>query len=238
MTNDKKRRLDEAVVAIRREWGSDALRQFTDREKASGIPHIPTGFHKLDQALKIGGIPKSHITRFSGIPTSGAMTLAYKVLAKAAGEALVYLDFAHTFDADYAARCGVDIANLVLIHPKAVDSALEALTNLAGTAAVAVLALDALERKQRVEATVLNRLLSALRRSNCALIVVERAETALFSAKAAVHLRLTRERWLHQRQDVNGYRVQVQITKNQFGPSGQRVRLVVGFSNIVAGDGT
>src|SRR5689334_6103648 len=128
MTTEQKRRLDEAVVAIRRAWGQDALRQFTESEKLAGVPHISTGFPSLDQALNIGGIPKGHLTRLSGIPTSGAMTLAYKTLAQAAGEALVYLDLAHNFDADYAARCGVDVANLVLIQPNGVDAALETLT--------------------------------------------------------------------------------------------------------------
>ncbi|MHB8624588.1 MAG: P-loop NTPase family protein [Aggregatilineales bacterium] len=238
MTSEKKRRLDKAVVAIRREWGQDALRQVTDSEKSSGVPHIPTGFPMLDRALRIGGVPKGHLTQFTGIPTSGAMTLAYKILAQATGEALVYVDLAQTFDADYAARCGVDTANLLLIQPKALDSALETLTPLLNTAAAAVLALDVHEGKQRIDTAVLNRLMAALRRSRCALLVVERAETALFSTKAAIHLHLKRECWLYQRQDVNGYRVQVRIIRNQFGQSGQSVRLVVGFSAIVRGDGT
>jgi len=238
MTTEQKRRLDEAVVAIRRDWGQDAVHQFTESDKSSGIPHIPTGFPLLDRALGIGGIPRGHLTEVCGIPTSGAMTLAYKIMAQAAGEALVYLDLAHSFDADYAARCGVDVANLLLIQPRVVDPALETLTSLANTAAVAVLALDGHERKQRVDTAVLNRLVSALRHSNCALIVVERTQTGRFSARAAVHLHLKREHWLRQRQDVNGYRVQVQIVKNQFGRPGRSIRLVVGFSSLVQGDGT
>jgi hypothetical protein len=68
-------------------------------------------------------------------------------------------------------------------------------------------------------------------------MVVERAGTPLLSEKAAVRLHFQREGWLRQRQDVNGYRTQVYILKNQWGRSGQSVRLVIGFSAVVRGDG-
>ncbi len=79
--------------------------------------------------------------------------------------------------------------------------------------------------------------MSALRRSNCALILVERAGTPLLSEKAALRLHFQRERWLRQRQEVNGYRTQVRILKNQWERSGQSVRLTIGFTTTVNGDG-
>src|SRR5258708_8423486 len=141
MSSDKKQRLDQALGTIRREWGEDALRRGSDAEQRSALPHIPTGFASLDHALGIGGLPLGQLTQVRGQATSGAMTLACKVLAQASGEALVYVDLAQTFDADYAARCGVDTASLLVIQPQSLDHALEALTTLVDTAAVAVLAL-------------------------------------------------------------------------------------------------
>src|SRR5215831_12776835 len=130
MNSDKKQRLEEAIISIRREFGEDALRPFADPGAKSEIAHLSTGFAVLDRALVIGGLPKGFLTQISGIPTSGAMTLACKVLAHAMGEAVVCMDLPRTFDADYAARCGVDTENLLLIQPPSLDHALETLTTL------------------------------------------------------------------------------------------------------------
>ncbi len=237
MSDEKKQRLEEAIVAIRRAHGPDALRPLGDAGKPPSVSYLSTGLAALDWALGTGGLPKGHLTQVSGIPTSGAMTLAYKVLAQAVNEAVVCVDIPHTFDADYAARCGVDTANLVLIQPPSLDQALETLTTLVDTAAAATLVLNGAEKTHRPDQAVLNRLLSALHRSRCALILVERAGTPLLSEKSAVRLHFQRERWLRQRQDVNGYRTRVRILKNAWGPSGHSVRLVIGFSTVIDGDG-
>jgi recombination protein RecA len=243
MNSEKKQRLEEAIVGIRHEHGVDALRPADALRPPGGsgakssIPHLSTGFAVLDRALGADGLPRGHLTQLSGTPTSGAMTLACKVLAEATGEAVICIDLPHTFDADYAARCGVDTASLLLVQPPSLDHAFETLTALVDTAAAAVLVLDTAEEKRHVDNAALNRLMSALYHSRCALMFVQRAGTPLFSEKAAVRLHLRRERWLWQRQDVNGYRTQVRILKNQWGRSGQTVRLVVGFSTVVRGDG-
>src|SRR5512141_1286488 len=201
MNNDKRQRLEEAIVAIRHAHGADAvrpadaLRPLGEADEPSVIPHLPTGFAALDQALGIGGLPRGHLTQVSGIPTSGATTLACKTLAQAIDEAEVWVDLPQTFDSDYAARCGVDTANLVLIQPPSLDQALEMLTTLVNTAAAAVLTLDNTERYAHPDRAVLNRLLSALHRSRCALILVENGGPPLLSEKAAVRLHFQRERW-------------------------------------------
>lgn len=236
MNPNKKQRLEEAIVAIRRQHGEDALRPLGDSGAGSAIPHLATGFATLDRALVIGGLPKGHLTQIGGIPTSGAVTLACKVLAQVADQAVVYIDLPHTFDADYVARCGVDTENLLLIQPPSLDHALETLTTLVDTAAAGVLVLNTLAANQRVTTATLNRLMSALHRSGCALMLLGQAGTPL-SEKAAVRLHLQRVRWLRQRQDVNGYRTQVRVLKNQWGRSGQSVYLSIGFSTVVHGDG-
>jgi hypothetical protein len=232
----KQQRLDESLAALRREWGDAVVRRLGD----AGTPtaYRPTGFALLDRALDMGGLPIGQLTQLCGTPTSGATTLAYKILAQASGEALVYVDGPHSFDADYAARCGVDTANLLLIHPPSLDHALETLLPLVDTAAVAVLVLDRRQTKQRLAPAALRRLMTALHRSRCALVVVEPTSTPLIAQHAAVRLQLQVERWLMRRHDVNGYRTRVDILKNQFGRSGHHIRLVIGFSLVVKGDGT
>src|SRR5262249_13628663 len=134
-------------------------------------------------------------------------------------------------------RCGVDETALLLVQPASLSHALEALTVLVDTAAVAVLVLDLKQGKQHIDDAALNRLVTALHRSNCLLILVEHGETALFPSKAAVKLQLKRERWLERRRDVTGYRTNVHIVHNKFGPSGVNVSLTIGFSTVVHGDG-
>ena len=70
----KRKRLEATVIAIQRKWGFKALRR---AEAAPAVPHIPTGFAPLDQALTgLGGIPRGRITEILGAPTSGKATLA------------------------------------------------------------------------------------------------------------------------------------------------------------------
>jgi predicted ATP-dependent serine protease len=237
MDTDKKQRLDETIASIRHQWGEQALRRLGEKEISSSIPHVPTGFRQLDAALGIGGVPKGYLTHLSGTPTSGATTLAFKIMAQVSHEAVVYVDCPHSFDADYAARCGVDPANLLLIQPPSLENGLESLNNLVDTAAVAMLVLDSREKKQRIDRASINRLITELHRSRCALIVVEQTERGPFADKAAVRLQLRHERWFRRKQDVSGYRTGVHILHNQFGRAGQSVRLTIGFSTVVRGDG-
>src|SRR5262245_17732673 len=105
---------------------------------------IPTGFGVLDEALGVGGIPRSHITEFLGIPTSGAITLALKVIAsaQALGDIAAYLDLSESLDADYVARCGVDLAKLVLVRPQPKEKSLDMLYDIVEKKGAGVMVFD------------------------------------------------------------------------------------------------
>jgi hypothetical protein len=233
----RQQRLEQAIASIQHEYGEDTLRPLGKPGMKGVIPHLSTGFALLDRELGIDGLPKGHLTRITGTDTSGEMTLAYKVLAQAAGEAVVYVDLSETFDEDYAVRCGVDIAALAHIEPKSLHQALETLTKLVKTAAVAILVPDTQQDSAGIDSADLNRLITALHKSQCVLILVEPVGTSLFSSKAAVQLHLERERWLEQRDDTTGYRTNVHIVQNKFGRADLDVQLTIGFSTTVNGDG-
>ncbi len=235
MDNNKQQRLDEALASIQHAWGEPALRRLG--EITPGRSHLSTGFDRLDEALGIGGIPKGYLTHLSGTPTSGATTLACKLLAQARGEAAVCVDLARTFDTDYAARCGVEVDSLLIIRPNGFDQALEPLSALLEKTAAAVLLLNARSIPHPFDTAALHRLITTLHRSNCPLIVVEPAPTRHLAEAAAVRMHLARSRWLLCRDEVNGFRTRVRILKNPFGRPGQRVDLTIGFSGVVAGDG-
>jgi recombination protein RecA len=228
-TDSKQERL-ATLEKLRARWSEVTVQQ----PKA-----LSTGFAALDCALGIGGVPRGHLTLLQGMPTSGAGTLAFKVAASAtqSGEEAAYLDLAGTFDPDYAVRCGVNLAHLVIVQPDSLPAAVEALTLLVKATAVAILDPALASGEERPEQADLRRLLAVLHSSSCALIVLERGGADHFSSQAALRLEISRECWLMRRRDVHGYRARVQVTRNRFGPPGQVVRLTIGFSGVVQGDG-
>jgi recombination protein RecA len=215
---------------LRARWGEVTLQQ---------PEALSTGFAALDHALGIGGVPRGHLTLLQGVPTSGAGTLALKIAAGAsqAGEEAVYLDLAGTFDPDYAVRCGVDLAHLVVVQPDSLSAAVEALTLLVKATAVAILDPALVPEATRPDPAALRRLLAVLRSSSCALVVLARDGADHFSSQAALRLDITRECWLMRRRDVRGYRTRVLVSRNRFGPPGQAIRLTIGFGGVVQGDG-
>src|SRR5512136_2494209 len=140
----KRKLLDMTVAAIQQRWGPQALRRWGQAPTRVEIPHVPTGFLALDNALGIGGVPRSRITEFLGVPTSGMATLALKVVARAQamGDMTAYLDLGYTFDPDYAARCEVNLKHLLLVRPHTGDEALEILHSLVAGRGIGILIFD------------------------------------------------------------------------------------------------
>jgi RecA/RadA recombinase len=95
------------------------------------------------------------------------VTLALKVIAsaQAEGDAAAYFDLSESLDADYAARCGVDLEKLLLIRPQPEEKSLEMLHDLVEKHGAGVIAFDAVSRPSRS----LHRLTRALRRTTRAL---------------------------------------------------------------------
>ncbi len=256
--SSRQQRLDHTITVIQQRHGPAALRQGVS---PAPIPHLPTGFPDLDAALGIGGLPRGRLTLLTGAPTSGKRTLAALVLARAQAPGrhpVAYLDLHHACDADYLARCGIDLAHLLVARPTDSRQALDMLLHLTAEPAWAAcvfdpwsaLAPDAATR--RYAAGVLDAVAGRLARSGATCLVLDEppalAQRLLASLTgdpasqalahhAALHLALTRERWHTLGPDVRGYQVQVQVHKNKLGPSGQRVSLDIRFNGTVRGDG-
>ena len=87
--DDKKRRLEMTVEAIRATHGQMAIRRLRPRKQI--IPHISTGFPVLDQALGIGGLPRGQMSEMVSIPSSGTATIALNIVAQAQAEGLTLM---------------------------------------------------------------------------------------------------------------------------------------------------
>jgi recombination protein RecA len=247
-------KLEMTVARIHQRFGPRSLvkgRPQVAFDAPAVFPHISTGFPKLDDALSIGGLPKGKITEIAGLPTSGKTTLALKFLtqAQAGGGQVGYIDQARYFDPDYAHRCGLDLSRLLVGTPYGLQEALSMTEALARSSGLSALVFDAMDflwadpyAASQLAAT-LGRLSVPLARSGMAFLLLHTApsdDSAPHSALAhcvTVQLRVVRERWLRQHDDVRGYEARVEVIKNRLGPSGRTVTIAIEFNGTVRGNG-
>ena len=233
MAEDDKRRLEKTVSALQARFGMRAVRRL-GQDLDEPLPRLATGFTALDKLLG-GGLPRGRITEIAGSPTSGMATLALKTIAQAQaqGEMAIYLDLEQTFDPAYAARCGVIMEQLILIHPYNAQQGFAVLEEFAaGDVGVLVcdLPLRILSAPPLLQAlsTTLERLLAPLGKSTTVLICLlslpsaapaTYAQSVALPHYATVRLLISRERWIYRRRDIHGYRVQVRVVKNKLRPT-------------------
>jgi hypothetical protein len=146
-----------------RRWGSRSLRL---GKSASRWPDVlTTGQQTLDDALG-GGLPCGAISEIIGVPTSGASTLAFAIIANTQRRrrAAAVIDATGSFDADYAASCGIALADLPIGRPRDADQAFLMLAELidAGASLIMVDSIIGLGRimPSRAVAQLLRRLRS------------------------------------------------------------------------------
>jgi recombination protein RecA len=248
------RQLDMAVATIHRRHGPRALikgRPSRAAGSTTDVPHIPTGFPPLDCALGIGGLPKGRICELLGPATSGKTTLAIKFLvqAQASGGQVIYIDQALYFDPDYAHRCGLDLSRLLVGTPHNLEEALamtEAMVRSGGSVALVFDTLDILwtdPTATSLMAATLNRLPVPLARSGAVLLVLHECPTdnspalSTLAHHAAMRLHIVREHWLSKSKDIRGYKVRVEVLKNQLGPAGRKATITIEFNGTVRGNG-
>jgi recombination protein RecA len=256
----KQSRLEMTVTSIQQRYGALALAK--GRPPLAGtaamVPHIPTSFPALDEALGIGGLARGRVSEILGPATSGKTTLALKFLAQAqADEGQVgYVGYAHAFDPDYAYRCGIDLSRLLIATPDNPAEALVTTEALATSAALSALVLDAPDTlcsdnaDSTLLAACLDRMVAPLARAGTVLLFlrapIARVASGLsaLAHHATVRLYITRERWLRtavslrgQHGDIRGYEGRVEILKNRLGPSGRIVTITIRFNGTVRGEG-
>jgi recombination protein RecA len=249
--SSRHRKLDAVVSRLQLQYGPHALRRAPAPEMRDSPARLSTTFPALDAVLSDdarapGGIPRGRLTELSGPATSGKVTLAAKVLSAAHAErgALVaWMDLSRTCDPDYLHRCGLDLDRLLVVHPEDGLDALSITAHLVESNSLAALVFDSLtDLPPRHDAQIgglLERLATVVVRAKTAVLFLaeEGAENQALAHLAALHLHLTRERWLRQYGDARGYEVQVEILKNRFGREGARVLIRIAFNGTVRGDG-
>lgn len=252
----KRQRLEQTIAAIQQLHGERAVRVGA-AARAADVPHVPTGFARLDAITGCGGAPINALTLISGKSTSGKATLAYKTLANAQranpGGVVALVDLNGAADADYLARCSIDLNRLVVAQPKPARQAVELLIELTRHARkhriAAVLADDlspivADAGAGRALSAAAPQLALLLKHSGCALIALSESPSTwqrwigggalgALSSIADLHIELSRETWLERDGELVGYRARAGIARSRWAPAGQSASVEIEFNGTV-----
>jgi recombination protein RecA len=139
----KGKALDTTLASLKKRFGEGAIMRLGEHPGMK-VEVIPTGAISLDLALGVGGIPRGRITEIYGPEASGKTTLCQHVIAQAqkAGGVAAFIDVEHAFDSAYAAKCGVNIEDLLIAQPDTGEQALEIAEALVRSGAVDVIVVD------------------------------------------------------------------------------------------------
>ncbi len=139
----KKAVLDRALHDIVKKYGEGSIMRLGEASHMQ-VASIPTGSLSLDMALGVGGIPKARITEIFGPESSGKTTICQHIVAEcqAQGGTAAFIDMEHALDPTYAARCGVNIEELLISQPDTGEQALEIAETLVRSGAVDLVVVD------------------------------------------------------------------------------------------------
>jgi recombination protein RecA len=123
------------------------VKHFMPQPETNPLPYlkiIPTGSLPLDIALGIGGIPRGFITELYGAESSGKTTICLSIVTEAqrSDGICAWIDADHALDAFYAARCGVDLSQLLISQPHNSEQALDIALSLVNSQAIALVVID------------------------------------------------------------------------------------------------
>ena len=135
--------LEQTISSIIKRYGDGAIMKLGDASHLD-IDVIPTGSLSLDIALGIGGIPRGRVIEIYGPEASGKTTICQHIVAEAQrmGGLCAFIDMEHALDPTYAARCGVDTANLYIAQPDTGEQALEIAEALIRSGTMDVVVID------------------------------------------------------------------------------------------------
>ena len=192
MTKEKTKALDLALGQIEKQFGQGSIMRLGDARIRMTVEAIPTGSLGLDIALGIGGVPKGRISEVFGAESAGKSTLGQHLIAQtqASGGMAAYIDAEHALDPSYAAKCGINIEELLISQPDTGEQALEIAEALIRSNAVDIIVVDSVAAlvpraeiegemgdthvglQARLMSQALRKLTAATSRSNCAVVFI------------------------------------------------------------------
>jgi len=143
-SNEKDKALELAFTQIEKQFGKGSIMKLGQAGAQKGIDVISTGSITLDNALGVGGVPKSRIVEIFGPEGSGKTSLTLHIIAEAqkAGGTAAFIDAEHALDPKYAQALGVNLDELLLSQPDTGEQTLEIAEVLVRSGAVDVIVVD------------------------------------------------------------------------------------------------
>jgi len=194
-------------------------------------PSVPTGHRSLDAALGTAGWPRGALALIDAPAGSGATTLALGTLAaaQAVGGLVAWLDLDGTLDPAVAARLGVSLEWLLVVHPRDPAEAIELAAWLGRSGLIDALVLD-LGEWAAPERRALDRLAGLLARSgSTSALVLSPAGRTVTGVVAGVRVALQRTAWLGIGRDLVGQRVQAVVERHRWALAGGSAELDLWF---------
>ena len=155
MDDNKQKALAAALSQIEKQYGKGSIMKM-DAEAAKDLDVVSTGSLGLDLALGVGGLPRGRVVEIYGPESSGKTTLTLQVIAEVQklGGTAAFIDAENALDVTYAAKLGVQTADLLISQPDTGEQALEIADMLVRSGAVDVIVVDsvaALTPKAEIE---------------------------------------------------------------------------------------
>ena len=141
---ERNKNLEITIAQIEKEFGKGSIMRLGDSPAYNAEDVISTGALSLDLALGIGGLPRGRIVEIFGPESSGKTTVCLHVIANAqkAGGRCAIVDAEHAIDPVYAAKIGVNTADLLISQPDSGEDALNIADALIRSGAIDVLVVD------------------------------------------------------------------------------------------------
>jgi recombination protein RecA len=139
----REKALEVTLSQITKRYGDGAVMKLGSAP-GMDVEVIPTGSIGLDIALGVGGVPRGRVAEIFGPEGSGKTTLCQHIIAEAQrdGGIAAFIDVEHVLDPTYAAKCGVDIEELLISQPDTAEQALEITEALVRSGAIDVVVVD------------------------------------------------------------------------------------------------
>ncbi len=250
---EKKRELESTLVSLQEKWGKQAVQRLEDSRRE--VSHVSTGFPSLDRTLGSGGLPKGRISEIIGRPTSGLSTIVLNIAknAQTDGGMVLYFDHYKSFDPEYASLLGVNLNQLILLRPNDLQQSALILLDAVIIGGIGLIVIETRADKQITEiwSPALDKIIAPLGHSETILLFLTHLPTlcskaapspdkvsrsarnhqlkqqnkTMVSHYSAVRLFVRRLDWIIHGRKLEGYKTQVKVNKNKFGPTGGKIEL-------------
>ncbi|MBK8027201.1 MAG: hypothetical protein IPK19_38880 [Chloroflexi bacterium] len=225
--------IQHTLWEIERRWGQGAL---TRASMLDAGRTISTGFAALDALLDRGGIAVGQMSAVAGMPTSGATTLVYRLIAGAQeGDGIAaYVDLSGTFDPEYAVGCGVALDRLLIAATRSPERGLAIALDAIRSEQVALVALDGSTAERQIDAEALDRLRANVARTQCALVLLSRGIHHPALLHSLIQLRYTG--WVVDASgSVQGYHTRAEVLRDGGTERNRSAMLAIELSTMRRG---